>query len=114
MKKLAILMFVLFSSISINAQSIAGVWNTGDDNTKVEITEVDGVASGTILSSDNSEAKVGNQILKDLSLTKDGWKGKLYAAKKGEWYDATIVEKDNQLDITIQVGWMSKTINWTK
>ena len=85
MKNLAILILVLFTTISMNAQSIAGVWNTGEDNTKIEIAEDNGVANGKILSSDNAKAKVGNQILKDVKFSDGEWKGKLYAAKKGEW-----------------------------
>jgi len=114
MKNLSILIVVLFTTMSINAQSLAGVWNTGDENTKIEITEDDGIVKGKILSSDNAEAKIGNQILKDVKLNKGEWKGKLYAAKKGEWYDAVLKENGNQLDITIKVGWMSKTVHWKK
>ena len=114
MKKLQILILVLFTTISMNAQSLAGVWNTGEDNTKIEITDDNGVFSGKILSSDNAKAKIGNQILKDIKFSNGEYKAKLYAAKKGEWYDAVLKENGNQLDITIQVGWMSKTIEWKK
>jgi len=99
---------------SMNAQSLAGVWNTGEENTKIEITEDNDVITGKILSSDNAKAAVGNQILKNLKFSDGQWTGKIYAAKKEEWYDATLEEKDNQLNITIKVGWMSKTITWKK
>jgi len=114
MKKLSILILVLFTTISMNAQSLVGVWNTGEDNTKIEITEDKGVANGKILSSDNVKAKIGNQILKDFKSSNGAWKGKLYAAKKGEWYDAVLKENGSQLDITIKVGWMTKNITWKK
>jgi len=114
MKQLSIFIILLFATLSINAQSIAGIWNTGEDNTKIEITEDNGVFSGKILSSDNAKANIGNQILKDVNFINGEWKGKLYAAKKGDWYDATLEEKDSQLDITIKVGFMSKTIIWKK
>lgn len=114
MKNLSMFIVILFSSFSMNAQSLAGVWNTGEDNTKIEITEVNGVYSGKILSSENTDAKVGSQILKNIKLSNTEYKGKLYAAKKGEWYDAVLKENGNQLDITIKVGWMSKAISWKK
>ena len=38
----------------------------------------------------------------------------MYAAKKGKWYDAVIKEKGNQLNVTIKVGFMSKTLKWKK
>ena len=115
MKKVIIILFAFFASLSVNAQeSIAGIWNMGEDNTKIEITENNGAFFGKILSSDNTEAKIGKQILKDVKFSKGEWKGKLYAAKKGEWYDAVIKEKGDQLDVTIKVGWMSKTLKWKK
>jgi len=114
MKKLSMLIVVLFAVLSMNAQSLAGIWSTGEDNTKIEITEDDGVTNGKILSSDNAKANIGNQILKDVKLSNGAYKGQLYAAKKGEWYDAVLKENGNQLDITIKVGWMSKTITWKK
>jgi len=114
MKILTFLILALFSTLSMNAQLIADVWNTGEDNTKVELTENDGIVTGIILSSDNSEAKIGNQILKDFKMSNGEWKGKIYAAKRGEWYDATIKENGDQLDITIKVGWASKTVTWKK
>ena len=115
MKQIAIIFCVLFSFTTLNAQnSIAGIWNMGEDNTKIEITENNGASFGKIISSDNTKAKVGKQILKDVKFSKGEWKGKLYAAKKGKWYDAVIKEKGNELNVTIKVGFMSKTLKWKK
>ena len=114
MKKIKVFMLILFASISLNAQSLAGVWNTGEDNTKIEITDDNGVFKGKLISSDNKKANIGTQILKDIKFNNGEYKGKLYAAKRGEWYDAVLKENGNQLDITIKVGWMSKTVEWKK
>lgn len=115
MKKFTLVLFAFFAALSINAQdSIAGIWNTGDDNTKVEITENDGAFYGKIISSENAEAKIGNQILKDVKFSKGEGKGKMYAAKKGKWYDAVLKEKENQLEVKIKVGVMKKTLKWKK
>ena len=115
MKQIAIIFCVLFSLSTMNAQnSITGVWNTGQDNTKIEITENNDVFIGKVLSSDNAKAKIGNQILKDVKFSNGKGKGKLFAPKKGKWYDATIKEKGEQLEITIKVGFMSKTLEWQK
>ena len=115
MKQIAIIFCILFSFTTLNAQnSIAGIWNMGEDNTKIEITETDGVFIGKIISSDNAKAKVGKQILKDVKFSNGKGKGKMYAAKKGKWYDAVIKEKGDQLNVTIKVGFMSKTLEWKK
>ena len=114
--KITFLMTCFFlSTLMVNAQSsIAGVWNTGNDNTKVEIAEVDGVYEGKIFSSDNADAPIGKRLLKDIQLVDGEWKGKLFAAKRGEWMDAVLQEVDNQLAITVKAGWMSKTVEWSR
>lgn len=117
MKKLSILIFILFSAFSMNAQhSISGIWNTGKGNTKIEIKEVNGIFEGKIASSDNSNAKIGTLLLKEIeSVSEEGeWIGKLYAAKKGKWITAVLTEKGNRLLITIKVGQMVKKLEWSK
>ena len=102
MKNLLVLTCILFSTICMNAQqAIEGVWNTGKENTKIEIKEgADGAYAGTVISSDNTNAKIGKQLIKDVKLVDGEWKGKLFAAKKKKWMDATLKEKGNQLLIT--------------
>lgn len=114
MKNLVLLIVMFFTTISMNAQSLAGVWNTGEDYTKIEISEDNGVYNGKIHSSDNAKAKIGNPILKDVKFSNGKGEGKIYAAKKGKWYDAILEENGNKLNITIKVGFMSKTLTWEK
>jgi len=106
---------ILLSSLTMNAQqSLAGIWNTENDNTKIEITAVNDVYEGKIVSSDNAKAKIGKQILKEVKSVDGEWKGKLFAAKRGKWMDAILEEKGNQLQVTVKAGWMSKTLAWRK
>ncbi|MEO0723256.1 MAG: hypothetical protein AAFZ63_01860 [Bacteroidota bacterium] len=105
----------LLSILSMNAQqSIAGVWNTGNDNTKIEITEVDGVYEGRIFSSDNDKAPIGKRLLKDVQLVDGEWQGKLYAAKREEWMDAVLEATGDELAITVKAGWVSRTVEWSR
>ncbi len=115
MKYLASLFFLLLSVASLSAQtSPAGVWNTGSDNTKVEITEVDGSYVAQLISSDNADAKIGKQLMKGIKLDGKEWKGQIYAPKKGEWMDATLTPKGDLLEIKVGSGFMSKTLKWKK
>ena len=58
MTKVTLVFCILFSAITMNAQqSIAGIWNIGNDNTKIEITEANGVYEAKIISSDNAKPK---------------------------------------------------------
>ncbi|MEM9821236.1 MAG: hypothetical protein AAF985_09200 [Bacteroidota bacterium] len=113
--KIVFMCCILFSTLTMNAQpSIAGTWNTGKDNTKVEITEVNGVYEGKIVASDNDNAPIGKQLLKEIKSVDGEWKGKLFAAKRGKWMDAVLKEEDSQLKVTVKAGWKRKTIKWAK
>ena len=113
--KIILTFCILFSALTMNAQeSIAGIWNMGKDNTKIEITEDNGVYGGKIVSSDNTNAKIGNQLLKDIKSVGGEWKGKMYSPKKNKWYNVVLEEKGKQLLVTVKAGMMSKTLEWKK
>ncbi len=115
MKKTILIFCVLFSIISLNAQvSFAGIWDTGQDNTKVKIAEENGVYSGTIYSSEKVEAEIGKQLLKEVKLDDDDWKGRLFSPKKGKWYDAKLEIKEGELHIRVKAGILKKTVKWRR
>lgn len=115
MKVTAVLFILLFGAISMNAQSsLNGVWNTGQDNTKIEIKSENGFYLGKIISSDNSNVKIGTLILKEVKSESGKWKGKLYSLKKKKWFDAALELKGSKLMVTVKSGWASKTVDWTK
>lgn len=111
MKTLLFFLGLLLTSVSINAQqSIDGIWNTGKENTTIEIKKVE----GKIYSSDNAKATKGKLMIKDLEKTGNSYKGKLYIIKKNRWVDAVFVPNGNSLTVTISAGWQSKTLKWSK
>lgn len=115
MKTIASIFVLLLSLAGLHAQTApAGVWNTGQDNTLVEITNVEGRYIGKLISSDSPDAKIGNLLLKDLKSVGGVWKGQLYAPKRGAWYDATVEAKGDRLIIKVGSGLTSKTITWTR
>lgn len=114
MKNTILFVFVLCSYAIYGQNNLVGIWDTGENNTKIEIAAPDGVITGKIKSSDNPKAAVGKVILKDLKKEDTHWKGKIYAAKKKKWYDAVLSEKKEQLEINISVGFLSKTLTWKK
>ena len=106
---------ILFLALAMNAQeSLTGIWNTGKDNTKIEITENNGVYSGKVISSDNGQVKIGKLFIKDVKSVGGEWKGKMYSPKKDNWYNAVLEEKGKQLLVTVKSGMMSRTIAWRK
>lgn len=114
MKNLILFVLLCFSFSAFSQSSLKGIWNTGEDNTKIEIYQSNEHWVGKIKSSDNSKAEIGKVILKDLKKNDDKWHGKLYAAKKKEWYDVTIVTESDVIELKINVGFFSKTIEWEK
>ncbi|MDX2245158.1 MAG: hypothetical protein SF052_00165 [Bacteroidia bacterium] len=113
--KVLITCCILFSTLVMHAQvPLTGIWDMGQDNTKIEITENNGIYQGRIVSSDNTNAKIGNLILKEVKSVGGKWKGKLYSPKKKEWFDAVLEVKGGKLMVTVKSGWMSKVLTWSK
>lgn len=107
-----ILMLSIMSK-SVFAQSdFSGKWYVGEKNTVVKLEKTNSVYTGKIIASDDPKAEIGKLIVKDLKETNGKWKGKLYAPKRKEWYDAEFKLKADKLIIKISVGHFSKTIEW--
>ncbi len=115
MRIYSLILFLLLSSPNIFAQqSIEGKWQTGVDNTIVETYQKDGAWFGKIVSTDNSQAKIGTDILRGFKEEDNVWKGKLYAPKKDKLVDAVITPAKDKLFIKVSSGLFSKNLEWTK
>jgi len=115
MKNFGLTIITLFSIITVFAQQpLAGVWQTGDDNTLIETYQKDGAWYGKIKSSDNPKATIGMDILKGFTEKNGVWNGQLYAVKKNETLKAAITPSANKLDIVVTSGILSKKLEWIK
>jgi hypothetical protein len=114
MKNLVLIIITFCSFIIFGQADIFGVWDTGDENTKIELSESNGLITGKIKSSDNKKAKIGRVILKDLQKNGSKWMGKIYAARRGEWHDVEITPKEDVLQLKISAGLFSKSLEWKK
>lgn len=113
-KTIALLVLILSASGLVAQTPLTGVWNTGTDNTRVEITDTDGTILGTIQSSDNERAPIGRILIKDVVRDDGEWEGQLFAPKRQEWFDATFQVEGDVLEITIGSGFLSRTVEWTR
>lgn len=95
-------------------QSIEGIWDSGTENTKIEILQSNGEWVGKIKSSDNEEATIGKVILKDLKKQNEKWVGKLFAVKRQKWTDVEIIPNGTKLDLMVSAGLSSKKVQWSK
>ena len=62
--------------------------------------------------------RVGREILKGLSADESDegvWRGQVYAERLGEYKDAEVsLNEDDQLQIKVKVGFMSRTVDWVR
>jgi len=113
MKTLVCLISILSFAKVIGQEPIEGIWNTGKENTKVEIKLEDDQYTGTIMSSDNSKAPLGKLLLKEISTNKP-YRGKIFVARQKKWFDAEFTPADDTLTVKIMVGFRSRTVEWKK
>jgi uncharacterized protein (DUF2147 family) len=110
-----LLAMMLYFPLCAEAQSgLEGVWNTGEDNSKVEIFEQDGEYFGKLISSDNPKAKMGTEILRNFSQVNGIWQGTIYAVKRDKLYKASITPAGDTLKIAVSAGMVTQKLSWTK
>ena len=115
MKNLTLFFIAFFFTSNLIAQdTIAGIWLTGQENTKIETYQKEGLWYGKIISSDNPKAKIGVDILRGFKQVKGEWKGKLYAIKRGKEIDAVIKPATDNLEINVTAGFFTKTLEWKR
>ncbi len=112
MKAITILFAFLLGALSTKAQSIEGLWNTGQESTVIIIKSFDGKLDGRIHSSDNVQATRGTLIIKDIQKSNGIYTGKIYSLKKKKWFDATLEPKSDLLNVKILAGLATKTFSW--
>ena len=115
MKKVISLILALGIFASLSAQQFQeGIWHTGKQNTLIETYQKNGEWFGKVISSDKPKAKIGNDVLRNITESGGEWKGKLFMAKRGRLVDAIIVPSDDKLEITISGGGMKRTLVWSR
>ena len=115
MHKSLLILILVATSFAVSGQNdISGLWNTGKQNTKVQIVEEEGIYSGVIYSSDNENAKIGRQLLKNVKSEDGKLKGKLYSIKKDKWVNVVVSENEDVLTLKVKAGMIKRTIEWDR
>lgn len=113
MRKAFILLTLFISLTAFSQNEIVGTWDTGRENSIVEIYEDNGELFGKIISSDRAEV-VGKINLKNLQNKGDHWEGELFVFKRRSWYDVAIHEDNETLYLVISIGFFEKEVQWPK
>lgn len=109
------LIILLLTSTSLMAQNpILGQWHTGQEQTIIEIIEVEGKIEGRIIESSNAKVPIGRCILTGVYSHPEGVKGKLYSLRKNKWFEASFFPSTNQMEITINAGLAKRAVNWKR
>jgi len=104
---------------TVSASDIAGLWKNSNNPVWMEIAvSDDGFANGTIIRNEHNPDAVNRVILKALVADRavdDLWRGQVFAPRLGEFRDAEVrVANDQRLEITVKVGFISRTVAWTR
>ena len=113
MKKLILAIILLFSFSTQAQSSLNGLWDTGENSTNIEVSEKNNQWVGLVKTSDTKE-DIGMLILKDLKKDGDKSTGKIYAPKRKQWYDVDITVKKNNLNLKVNAGLFSKSLEWKR
>ena len=79
--------------------------------------QVPAAGEGVVVRNDNQPGRVGFKVVKALEAGSqpDKWSGQVFAARLGEYRDATItLESDDRLAFTVKVGMMRRTVEWRR
>jgi hypothetical protein len=98
------------------AGDISGFWKHTEEPGWIEISLEQG--KGTVVRNDRFPERVGRELLKDLKAedSEEGaWQGQIFVERLGEYKDAEIsAAGSDRLNIKVQVGIMSRTLEWQR
>ncbi len=114
MRNISLITILLCSLQAFSQSELLGTWDTGDENTKIQISEANGELTGVLKSTDNEQAKIGRVILRDLQQQGTKWTGQIWAARRQKWFDVEITSSENLLELEIDAGFRSKTVEWKR
>ncbi len=105
-------------SSAVLAGDLAGIWKNDDQPAWIEIGFEDGRGTGTVVRNDEHPDRVGRVLLRELIADKEepgSWKGQVYAERLEEYKDAGItLTGPDHMQIKVKVGFMSRTVTWTR
>lgn len=100
------------------AQELDGLWKVGDKATWVRIETLAGVAAGQVVRSEVKPEAVGRIVLKDIRPLADAklqWRGQVYAERFQRFTDAAIsLPASDTMNISVKVGFITRTLVWTR
>ncbi len=99
---------------NVEGQSMTeGVWLTGTDGSKIATYQKGGKWFGKLIASNNKNAPIGIDVLRNFTLEDGQWSGEVYSIKREQLADATIKPSQAKLVIEVSIAFFSKTLEWS-
>ena len=115
MKYIALILVTsLFSFLSPSENNIKGKWNTGVENTIIEIYKTSNGFQGKVISTDKTEIKKNQVVLRNITQKGGVWKGEFYIPTFGMWLDTKLQPRPKEMEVTVYTWLMSKTKTWKR
>ena len=105
---------LLFSPMSLFASELAGLWQHEKQPAWVEIQFEGDSATGTVRRNEVKPEAVGFEIMRDIVVDGDEWRGQIYAEALGEYKDMTVRLNGDEMEVKVKVGFMSRTVKWRR
>ena len=96
-------------------EALAGFWQHESDPIWLAMQPDEGVA--IMVRNDDRPDRVGFKVVTDLVAADkpNQWSGQVFAARLGEYRDATITLKnDDRMAFTVKVGFVRRTVEWQR
>jgi hypothetical protein len=107
-----------FLATSVYGSELAGHWKHEKQPVWISIKASETEASGTVVRHDGHDNNVGRLLLKDFTrnhTTSDNWDGQVFAARLGEYKDATIeFAEASQFTMIVKVGFITRKVTWLR
>ena len=107
---LSLFLLSLFQSMPTGNYSIDMDGNTG----VVELYSKEGKLYGKLVESSNERAPLGTDILRGLEYDDGRWVGKIYSIKKDREAKVTVIQKEDELLLTVKAGIKKKKMKWAE
>ena len=100
--------------MSLLASELAGLWQHEKQPAWVEIQFEGDSATGTVRRNEVKPEAVGFEIMRDIVVDGDEWRGQIYAEALGEYKDMTVRLNGDEMEVKVKVGFMSRTVKWRR
>ena len=108
------MLLILSATFLFSDESIVGFWQTGKNNTVVEIYEKDGLFFGKVIKSKKVGASIGKDLITNCRLIDGKYYGELNNLKSNETFNIILSTKEEDIEIAVLLGFFKQKKIWSR